>query len=659
MSSRSRLTPRLSLCLMTIAACDSTTAPVGGGGGGPTWSISTVATAPGPTRLVVDAGFLYWVDSSGTPFNRIDVSSGLRTPVLQSVPSPSSAFSDGSYVYWVSGPRLYRTTLDGLTTTILDQGTSDPSVGVTTTIAWDATSIYWANAVPSNTCSPACTFTIRKLPKAGGAATTLVTTSQAIVDFALTNGSIYWEEVGIGPASADGKNGSQIKSTPATGGSVTVIVDGLENGLIPPPDSEFVPASWHPGGGIVVDDSAVYFGDASYYTSYRVLRAPVGGGSVTILRADTTGDPSDFPRAFVLDAGMLYWLDENSLQTLPVQGGAPVTLAQSLTSPTALLRVGSELYWLEAPCCAHGDRGTIKTMPVTGGTPVSVASGFPSAMWITSDGTSLYVLGGGPIGAIEGFADITRVSLDGSSRTTLVEAAGAGPFSVVGGYLYFANSFTIKRVPAVGGIAQIVAIGDFYVADVASDGLSVYWTEDPLCAVRKAPVAPGDTGSVTTLAIGSGMGPAGKLLVQGGQVYFLDHEDRIERVSTSGGSAVTVVGPKSGFLTDFTLAAGDIYYSGWDQPGIWAVPLDGGDTSLVNPIGGLPDQTRRLAVDASGVYAIDQRGVWRYSFVGDSVFGITSYIASSPYVASGLTVRSDTVFWSEVAGSVIKRGTPK
>src|SRR5437773_8228570 len=114
----------------------------------------------------------------------------------------------------------------------------------------DANDIYWVNSVASN-CSPSCRFAIRRVSKAGGATTPIVTTPDGVIGItaiAIAGGFAFWEEEGVGPAASDGSVGSKINKVSLADGTVTMLVNGLENGLILPPSPGYIPASWHPRG---------------------------------------------------------------------------------------------------------------------------------------------------------------------------------------------------------------------------------------------------------------------------------------------------------------------------------------------------------------------------------------------------------------------------
>ena len=619
----------------------------------PAPTVATVTRAPGPSQLVVQNDILYWLDSSSAPFKRLSLAGG-ATPValFQSFSAPENELSDGSYVYWVGGARLFRSTLDGTITTRLDSADS-PAPAV---MAMDTNNIYWVGAAPSS-CSPPCRWSIRRVPKTGGAATTVATTADAVVDFmalAVTGGYVFWEEGGVGPAAADGSVGSKILKVSLAGGTATTVVDGLENGLIPPPSPGFIPASWHPRGGIVADTDSVYFADADFFQSYRVMSVAVSGGPINILLADTTGDMNDFVRSMTSDATTLYWVDLNQVRSMAKTGGAVTNLAgQRTIPPWSVTRVGSNLYWIEAPCCAHGDRGKIYTVPISGGTPVIRQDSLDSPSSIASDAGHVFWLEGGAIGAIEGFASLRSRALGGGNARTLIESAAGGPFAADANAIYWADKWTIKRLPLAGGPPQRIVTGDFYIQDVATDGVNVYWVENgPFSVVRSVPV---NGGAITTL--GAGPGPAGRIRIDGTYVYWLAHDDEIDRVPKVGGTPIRLVGPIPGLATDFALDANNVYISGWDSGTIWKAPLAGGTlTSLASPG---PDQTRRIEADGGKVYWIDQRDVASLTADGHTQVPIYGGVLSDPFSHNGLAFDSHSVFWTEVADDAILKATPK
>ena len=199
-----------------------------------------------------------------------------------------------------------------------------------------------------------------------------------------------------------------------------------------------------------------------------------------------------------------------------------------------------------------------------------------------------------------------------------------------------------------------MAIGDFKVSDVATDGAFAYWVEDPTATVRK--VLP-NGGPITTLA--SGSGPAGAVRLDASYVYWLDHIDTIRRVPKDGGSTETVDGPVGGALTDFVVNGANVFFSEWDGARIRQTFVSGGAiTTLV--INRMPDQTRRLATDGQSIYWIDQVDVGKVPVTGGSAeYFVLGGIISDPFLAGGIAVDQTSVYWTESATNAITMATPK
>jgi hypothetical protein len=645
------------LCFAALACSNDGSGPVAPGPPPPPTGpvVATVTNAPGPSQLVIQNDVLYWLDSSRAPFKKLSLTIGAAAIALfTKSPMPDNELSDGSYVYWVSSGRLYRSTVDGSTTIRLDSA-DIPSSGA---IAMDGGYVYWVASAPS-ACSPPCRWSIRRVPKGGGAATEVAMTADGVVDFmalAVAGGYVFWEEGGVGPAALDGSVGSKIIKVPVAGGTASTVVDGMENGLIVPPGPGYIPASWHPRGGIIPDTDVVYFADADFYQSYRVMSVSVNGGPINILLADTTHDGNNFVRSMTSDATTLYWVDLNKVRSMAKTDGMVTDLNGPRAIPLwSVTRAGSNLYFLEATCCAHRDKGTIYTIPTTGGTPVVVHDSLDSPSSLTSDATHMFWLeGGAGIGAIEGFGSMRASALNGANTLTLVETANGGPFAADANAIYFADKWTIKKISTAGGLPQRVATGDFYIKDIATDGVNLYWLEDgPFSVVRYVPVS---GGSITTL--GAGPGPAGRLRIGGPYVYWLGHDDEIDRVPKAGGQAIRLIGPISGLATDFAIDLTSIYISGWDSGIISKAPIDGGGglTTLASP--GL-DQTRRIETDGGKVYWIDQGQVASVTGDGHTQVAIASGAMSDPFTHNGLAFDSHSVFWTEMLSGAIRKATPK
>jgi hypothetical protein len=141
-----------------------------------------------------------------------------------------------------------------------------------TALALDATHLYWA--APGSDCS---TGKIRKMPKSGGAATTLASDQPNPRNVAVDESRVYFRDAcGTG----------FLRSVPKAGGQL--IDHGVQVG--PSTDARV----------LGVDAENLYFND------YGVLRMPKNGGAQVVL------DPDTFALALVADPGGVYWVGSDA-----------------------------------------------------------------------------------------------------------------------------------------------------------------------------------------------------------------------------------------------------------------------------------------------------------------------------------------------------------
>lgn len=239
--------------------------------------------------------------------------------MVAEVPIPEGAIAAGGTTWWIGGGRLYRVGTGGGETEVVDEGLRD--FNVPDVLALDDTHVYWVVAVPQNPCSPTCRMTVRRVPRAGGAAEDVVTTdARRIHDLEVLDGVLFWIEEDGGPVSEDGTVGSQLRSRALAGGATTTHVNGRLNGRIAAPAPGFIPASWRPNGGLAVDASHVYFGITGA-GKYEIVRVPRSGGAVETLFERVTGF-QNVVRDLLVDAASVYWIDAQALRPGPKAGAA-------------------------------------------------------------------------------------------------------------------------------------------------------------------------------------------------------------------------------------------------------------------------------------------------------------------------------------------------
>jgi hypothetical protein len=604
-------------------------------------------------QFVVTNSDLVWAEGSDTPLKKMSKNGGNITPIAKWTGSPLNAVVRGQYLYWIEHrdhpntgqplPRLNRTSLDGSTTTVLDEGPRSQIEPGTTDILITDSDAYWVNSLEVNECETGlCTSGkrswIRKVPLNGGTPTTLATTAlhTMIMSLATDGTHLYWDENGVYMGS------SRIKKLPLGGGQATDIVDGSLNGIA---------EDWEPVGGIAIGGTELFFANARYGFGYGFMKVSVSGGPVAVLSGDIYSYQTA-PRKIAVDETNLYWVDMAALNSISRNGGASRELATGLGLPIDLAIGDGRVFWAEAYCCGRIFTGSIKSVASGGGAVTTHLSELDQVRSLDVASGTLYFIDGSspPPGGASG--RIARAPIAGTPITTVVTAvmADAGtPMAVDDNNLYFADASGLKKVSLQGGVVESlasdlvtdtiyavavdgqfvyflsrrrspivrrVAVGGGPIEDVTlpasglrhssarlvlSDGY-FYWVErsysvPPADAIMKASVNGGPP-----IAIASGMPPLGDIAVSGNNVYFNERgfPDKVQRISTDGG-AITTVG---GFGEYAVLAADDTGVYWVDLYNLRSASVSAGsERTLAHDLGGVA-----LALDAGGIYWMDYEG---------------------------------------------------
>ena len=552
--------------------------------------------------LVVNGSYLYFTDSSAKPLKRAALSGAGVTALADRFEGARNVLIHGADVYWVDGSRLLRTPLAGGATSVLAEGSADHGEGTTADLVVDDSYAYWANSVQTLTCSPPCTWVIQRVPLAGGAPVTLATVNRKVAAIAADATRVFWEESSLEPYDPSCNCGSTVKSVPKAGGVVTLLVDGSLNGTMPAPPPGMLPGSWLPTGGLALTSTELLFASAG--NSYQIMAIPLAGGTLRVLASVPTPDhfAASTLKGLAVSGASVYFIDNynHALSTVPVAGGAVTPLVTNLgsvsaTSSSVLALEGGNAYWSElgtsAGCCNAGGTGSIRRVALSGGAASNVVAGLDLPAAVSLDGSSLAWTEAWRIG---------KAAATGAGITTLASGIGSNMARIAtdAGSVYVLDGDFIKKVPLAGGQAEKLAytnsgvLGDVSLAaqDIATDGVSVYWTttNGPFApAVRKV----GVTGGAVTL-IGSGGGfvyPQDcywRIAVRGGNVYWSSGSPThpigcaINKVPTSGGTVTTVIDYP--YLADFTVDDSYAYFSdGGSTLAILKVPVNGGSTSVV------------------------------------------------------------------------------
>lgn len=586
-----------------------------------------------PAFLTVNANSLYWSDASTIPVKKVSVADKNLAGLVHAMGDPESMIVSGGSLYWIGAAgdsalsctgqgvfkNLVKSGLDGSASTVLAHG--ENCADGTNDLVADDTELYWVNAAASPN-----TYTIEKVSKSGSAESTIYTTSTPIVSMTSDATYLYWLE-------EDFPSAGIIKKMPLGGGTVSTVLDA--NGTY----NAFV-------GNIAVEGTDLFVAEVQY---------PYPGGA-TLLKVDLNtsavtalGDMTTLPRKLTVDNTNVYWIDADSVNLMPRNGGSAVTLAGGLESPVDIRLYGSDVFWVETVCCAHGQTGRIKSIPVTGGAVTTVIDNVNAPQSLAMNGTDLYWIEGGPIGLTEGFGRIAMMPLGGGADSTVINGVvpGIKPIAVDDSNLYFADRWMIKKLPKAGGQIANVAEGNFTVHDIATDGVDVYWIEDGPYA-RVAKVAK-DGGTVEDLS-NTLVGPSGPMMVLNGYVYWMAHYDTIARVPVGGGVTETIA---SGLplLSDFTTDGTDIYFTEQDTGKIRKISIGGGAlTDLVTLTGAT---WRVLAVDDTDLFWIDQTELGMIPKTGGTSTVIRDGLVSEASVPNSIIVDGANLYWTEVGSGTV------
>jgi hypothetical protein len=228
--------------------------------------------------------------------------------------------------------------------------------------------------------------------------------------------------------------------------------------------------------GLAVDATNVYWLD-SQGSVMKVSKC--GGTPTTIATAGTAYGSSGGGFGLAVDATRAYWADDpGDLLAVPLAGGTPTTLDSNAWNVLGLTLSGSDLYWVTP--------SVVASLPIQGGAPVTL--GTPSAIAQgppVVDDTNIYWVGNGVFSMPRAGASVTRLAASGPSTGLAIDDANV---------YWCANSLEhepIMSTPKTGGPSVTLASDQLGANGFAADGQNVYWTLPVFGAVMKVPIAGG------------------------------------------------------------------------------------------------------------------------------------------------------------------------
>ena len=318
----------------------------------PALANGTLAQAVQPANLLEKNGWLFWSESGDVSLRRVPSSGGVPIPLAWNYGTPAALALYGMDLYWLTtGGSVYRTPLDGGLTERLASGPN--GIGITSDLLVDGTGVYWV----ATTSSPD-TYTIMTVPRTGGPAAGLYSTTTPIFALQRDSTSIYWlEQLYPNPP---GSPPPQLKKMPLAGGPVTTVYTSPSLPLM--------------RSSIALLGTDLVFAEEGFPNSYRILKVSAGGGPATELAAYQAPDaftPKKLVLRIVADDNSAYWLDSDSLRSAPLAGGGGTVLVTGFSYPQDLAVDAGRVYWTETTGPAHGETGAVKSVPKGGGATVT------------------------------------------------------------------------------------------------------------------------------------------------------------------------------------------------------------------------------------------------------------------------------------------------
>jgi hypothetical protein len=236
--------------------------------------------------------------------------------------------------------------------------------------------------------------TVLSVPVNGGTISTFASGQYNPNSIAVEGANVYWA------------NSSTLVSMPQDGGAITTLASGQN--------------PW----AIAVDQTSIYWTDN---TDGVVLKAPAGvAGPISTL---ASGNDTNSAYGIAVDDKSVYWTNDilntvvGAVMSVPLDGGAHVTLAAGQSSPSAVAVDSTRVYWTNN---GNGGGGTVMSALLDGGDPITIASG-PAPYGIAVDSTAVYWTNN--VNSVGG-GNVMKASLDGGGATTLASEQ-ENPFAIV------------------------------------------------------------------------------------------------------------------------------------------------------------------------------------------------------------------------------------
>lgn len=229
--------------------------------------------------------------------------------------------------------------------------------------------------------------------------------------------------------------------------------------------------------GLVQPSSLQIDASAAYWIAYGdqagIHKVPLAGGPTTQLVSSSTPMPI---QRLALDATHVYFSDvaDGSVKKVDKGGGPTVTVHAGLSGPTDLAIDELGVYVIES-----GDSGAIVRLPLDGGAPVTLASAQPDPRGLLLTETHVYWFNGGAFDGVTQTvigAAVMRAPKSGGAAAAIAPTEGVSAIAVDDASIWIAVDDAVLRAPVTGGEALAVAPMQQHPRSVATGGSFIYWT---------------------------------------------------------------------------------------------------------------------------------------------------------------------------------------
>ena len=312
--------------------------PSDGGGGDGSSQTAVCPTSAGPVRLAtathpiaiaVDATNIYWIDDTLGTVNEVPLCGGATTTLVETSKLGSKTLVPDGLA--VAGGEVYFTTHDfwnpdpnGNVWRVSAAGGTPPTrlvddLDLPGPIVVTGDSMVWIDSWQTTEGR------VMQSALDGTGIEVLATSQNEPLALATSADKTIWSVLG-GYQSV----GGAIFQTPMGGGSVDGFVVGLGTPL-----------------AVAARDGNVYCadeGDLKVENSGRVMKAPLdlNAGKATTLVSGGR------PQGIAVDSANVYWTDSasQSVERVPIAGGAPTTIAKGQVGPLAVTVDDTNVYWV-------------------------------------------------------------------------------------------------------------------------------------------------------------------------------------------------------------------------------------------------------------------------------------------------------------------------